>query len=787
MKKLYISLLIAGVAFQGLKAQNIQNNPGSNHGNKFEQLGTILTTPNEQRTASGAPGVKYWQQQADYDIKCTLDEKNLLLKGTQTVTYTNNSPDVLTYIWLQLDENEHSTSKNAGYQSSSRMPSMSTTQMVDRAAAESQENGYGVNITSLTDASGKKLTYTVNKTMMRVEMPQPLKSGQKFVFNVTWDYKITDRLVLGGRGGYEFFPEDGNYLFTMAQWYPRLCVYSDFQGWQNHQFTGRGEFALTFGNFKVQITVPADHIVGGTGEVINYNAVLSPTQLSRYKQATTAKAPVEIVTLAEAKAAETKKSTQTKTWVFQAQNVRDFAWTSSRKFVWDAMAQPVEGKNVMCMSFYGKEAYGLYSKFSTKAVAHTVKTYSDFTFPYPYPTAQSVEAANGMEYPMICFNYGRTEKDGTYSETSKNGMLGVIIHEVGHNFFPMIVNSDERQWTWMDEGLNSFLEYMTEELWDNKFPSKKGPAYTIVDYMKLPKDQLEPVMTNSENIVRFGPNAYSKPATALNILRETIMGRELFDYAFKEYARRWAFKHPTPADLFRTMEDASGEDLDWFWRGWFYSTDACDISLDSVKVARPDFNGKIPAPRTINARVDKPQVNAFEDISKVRNREDKRIVFYTDQDKNARDFYWSYARGAVKVDSTPTKMEFGRQIEQLPAAEQAKYAGKYFYEVNFSNKGGLIMPVIVEFTYKDGTKKLDRIPAQIWRHNEKNGSKFYVEDKEVASIKLDPMRETADIDESNNVWGGEAKPSKFQLFKQSGATAARGQSVGTNPMQKAIK
>ncbi len=787
MKKLYISLLIAGVAFQGLKAQNIQNNPGSNHGNKFEQLGTILTTPNEQRTASGAPGVKYWQQQADYDIKCTLDEKNLLLKGTQTVTYTNNSPDVLTYIWLQLDENEHSTSKNADYQSSSRMPSMSTTQMVDRAAAESQENGYGVNITSLTDASGKKLTYTVNKTMMRVEMPQPLKSGQKFVFNVAWDYKITDRMVLGGRGGYEFFPEDGNYLFTMAQWYPRLCVYSDFQGWQNHQFTGRGEFALTFGNFKVQITVPADHIVGGTGEVINYNAVLSPTQLSRYKQATTAKAPVEIVTLAEAKAAETKKSTQTKTWVFQAQNVRDFAWTSSRKFVWDAMAQPVEGKNVMCMSFYGKEAYGLYSKFSTKAVAHTVKTYSDFTFPYPYPTAQSVEAANGMEYPMICFNYGRTEKDGTYSETSKNGMLGVIIHEVGHNFFPMIVNSDERQWTWMDEGLNSFLEYMTEELWDNKFPSKKGPAYTIVDYMKLPKDQLEPVMTNSENILRFGPNAYSKPATALNILRETIMGRELFDYAFKEYARRWAFKHPTPADLFRTMEDASGEDLDWFWRGWFYSTDACDISLDSVKVARPDFNGKIPAPRTINARVDKPQVNAFEDISKVRNREDKRIVFYTDQDKNARDFYWSYARGTVKVDSTPTKMEFGRQIEQLPAAEQAKYAGKYFYEVNFSNKGGLIMPVIVEFTYKDGTKKLDRIPAQIWRHNEKNGSKFYVEDKEVASIKLDPMRETADIDESNNVWGGEAKPSKFQLFKQSGATAARGQSVGTNPMQKAVK
>jgi hypothetical protein len=788
MKKSYISFLIAASMFQVAKAQNIQNNPGSNHGNKFEQLGTILNTPNEQRTASGAPGVKYWQQRADYDIKCTLDEKTLTLTGQESITYTNNSPDVLTYIWLQLDENEHSNTKNANYQTSSKMPLGTTIQSLDRTQDDGKDNGYGVNITSLTDAQGKKLAYTVNKTMMRVEVPVPLKSGQKFVFNVGWTYKIGDRMAQGGRGGYEFFPEDGNHLFTMAQWYPRLCVYSDFQGWQNHQFTGRGEFALTFGDFKVQITAPADHVVGGTGECVNYNAVLTPTQLARWQKAKVSDVPVEIVTLADAKLAETKKSNQTKTWVFQANDVRDFAWTSSRKFVWDAMAQKVADKSVMCMSFYGKEAYGLYSKFSTRAVAHTVKTYSDFTFPYPYPVAQSVEAANGMEYPMICFNYGRTEKDGTYSETSKNGMLGVIIHEVGHNFFPMIVNSDERQWTWMDEGLNSFLEYLTEELWDNKFPSKKGPAHTIVDYMKLPKDQLEPVMTNSENIVRFGPNAYSKPATALNILRETIMGRELFDYAFKEYARRWAFKHPTPADLFRTMEDASGEDLDWFWRGWFYSTDPCDISLDSVKFARPDFSAKVPEPKTAVSRIDKPMVNAFEDVSKIRNREDKRIVFYTDKDKNAQDFYWRYARGLEKVDTTSTqKVTFGQQLEALSSAEQAKYAGKYFYEVSFSNKGGLIMPVILEFTYTDGTKKIDRIPAQIWRLNENNGSKFYVEDKEIASIKLDPMRETADIDESNNTWGGKQSPSKFQLFKQKGATAARGQSVGANPMQKAMK
>ncbi|MCX2473154.1 M1 family metallopeptidase [Pedobacter sp. MC2016-05] len=777
-------LLISGSAAM---AQNIQNNPGSNHGNKFEQLGTILPTPNEQRTASGAPGVKYWQQRADYNIKCELDEKNLMLTGSETITYTNNSPDPLTYIWLQLDENEHSTSKSANYQDATKMPAGGTTQTLDQLSAKG-DNGNGINITKLTDATGKTLKYTVNKTMMRVDLPVALKTGQKYIFNINWNYKITDRMSVGGRGGYEFFPADGNYLFTMTQWYPRLCVYSDFQGWQNHQFTGRGEFALTFGDFKVQMTVPADHLVGSTGECINYSAVLTPTQLSRYNTAKTATAPVEIQTLAEAKAAEAKKSTAKKTWVFNANNVRDFAWTSSRKFVWDAMPQKIEANNntVMCMSFYGKEAYNLYSKFSTRAVAHTIKTYSDFTIPYPYPVAQSIEAANGMEYPMICFNYGRTDADGTYSESTKNGMLGVIIHEVGHNFFPMIVNSDERQWTWMDEGLNSFVEYLTEELWDNKFPSKKGPAYTIVDYMKLPKDELEPIMTNSENIVRFGPNAYSKPATGLNILRETIMGRELFDYAFKEYSRRWAFKHPEPADLFRTMEDASGEDLDWFWRGWFYGTDPCDISLDSVKFAKADFPKEVPAARSRMVKVDKPALNAFEDISKIRNREDKKINFYVDKNTGAQDFYYKYDRGMVTVDTTATtKQEMAMPYEVVPEADQAKYANKFLYELSFSNKGGLVMPIIVEFTYKDGTKEIDRIPAQIWRHNELKTSKFYVKDKEVASILVDPLRETADIDTSNNAWGGKAKESKFRAFKMKAATAVRGQSVGSNPMKVA--
>ena len=779
------SVLILLFSISVSHAQDIKNNPNSNHGNKFEQLGVILPTPNEYRTASGAPGPKYWQQRADYDIKCELDEKNLKLTGSETITYFNNSPDVLTYLWFQMDENEHSSVNNANYQTSSMMP-----EQLDIAAVEAEEenrsdNGFGFIIDKLTDALGKPLKYTLNKTMMRLDLPTPLKPGQKFVVRIDWNYKISDRFKQGGRGGFEYFAEDGNHLFTIAQWYPRLCVYSDNQGWQNQQFTSRGEFALTFGNFKVQMTVPADHVVGSTGECLNYTQNLSATQLARWQKAQTAKEPVEIVTLEEAKAAEKKKSSAKKTWIFKADNVRDFAWTSSRKFVWDAMPATVEGKKVMCMSFYGKEAYGLYRPYSTKAVAHTIKTYSKFTIPYPYPVAQSVEAANGMEYPMICFNYGRTAQDGTYSEATKYGMLGVIIHEVGHNFFPMIINSDERQWTWMDEGLNTFVQYLAEELFDNKFPSRRGPAFAIIDYMKLPKDQLEPIMTNSENIIGFGPNAYAKPATGLNILRETIMGRELFDYAFKEYARRWAFKHPTPADLFRTLEDASGEDLDWFWRGWFYGTDVTDIALDSVKYFKPDLQNapKAQGETVTRNKLDKPLLNPFEDVSKIRNREDKNIKFLTDVDTTLRDFYWRYARGLEPYDTTTYTVPVPEKTEPLNEEAKKRVANKHFYELAFSNKGGLVMPIIVEWTFKDGTKQVDRIPAQVWRYNENKVSKVFIKDKEVSSIKLDPLRETADINEANNTWGDIPPASKFQMFKAK--QQVRGQSTGINPMQKA--
>ncbi|HMY85240.1 MAG TPA: M1 family metallopeptidase [Saprospiraceae bacterium] len=770
-------ILLATIA----DAQVIRNNPNSNHANKFEQLGTILPTPNEYRSASGSPGPKYWQQRADYNIKCTLDEGKQHLTGTEVITYYNESPDPLPYLWMQLDENQHSNINNAGYQSESEMPRQLTDRDLRNYEANKKDNGFGFNITRVVDAMGKPISFTINKTMMRLNLSKPLKPGEKIVFTIDWNYNLVNRREQGGRGGYEYFPNDDNYLFTMTQWYPRMCVYSDFQGWQNHQFSGRAEFALTFGDFHVEMTVPSDHVVCATGECQNYDKVLTPAQLERWKKAQTASDVMEIVTLDEAKAAEKKKSRTSKTYIFEAKNVRDFAWGSSRKFVWDALPVDIEGKKVMAMSFYGKEAYGLYRPFSTKVVAHTIRTYSHFTIPYPYPVAQSVEASNGMEYPMICFNYGRTEEDGTYSEGIKNGMIGVIIHEVGHNFFPMIINSDERQWTWMDEGLNTFVEYLTEELWDNKFPSKRGPASSIVNYMKLPKDELEPIMTNSDNIVSFGPNAYAKPATGLNILRETIMGRELFDHAFRNYCRKWAFKHPTPADFFRSMEDASGEDLDWFWRGWFYSTDACDISLDTVKYAVADVNATVKTSRPMKRSVQGPLLNDFDDISKVRNREDKNIVFETDRDTTLRDFYWKYARNLETQDTTKFNVLWPESVEPLDESLKKQFEKFHAYELTLSNKGGLVMPVIIEWTYTDGSKEVERISAQIWRKNENKITKSFIKEKEVASILIDPFKETADIDESNNGWNVIPQPSKFKAFKQR-KTMEKGEGTDINPM-----
>jgi hypothetical protein len=751
----------------------------SNHANKFEQLDQILRSPNEYRGADGAPGPKYYQQKADYKINCSIDTKEQRLDGSESITYYNNAPIDMTYLWVQLDENEHEPSNTKHHMNMSSMGKVMNESSLKSLEASSYLKKYGVKIKKVADASGKALKYTIVESMMRVELPAPLKSGKKFTFSIDWSYHLIDRFSTPswGRGGYEYFSDNGNYLYTVVQWFPRMCVYSDFEGWQNKQFLGTGEFALTFGDYEVNITMPVDHVVAATGMCQNLKELITPAQYNRWLQAQNSKEPIEIVTLEEAKANEKQPiSSQTKTWRYKAQNVRDFAWTASKKFVWDAMPHTNElGQKVICQSLYGKEAYPIYRKYSTKAVDHTLRTYSKYSIPYPYPSAISVEAANGMEYPMICFNPGRAEPDGTYTERAKNSALLVIIHEVGHNYFPMIINSDERQWAWFDEGINSFVQFLTEQEWDNNYPSDGGVPHRITEYMSRPKNQLEPIMTNSENIIDYGSNAYDKPATALNILRETVMGRELFDYAFKEYCRRWAFKHPTPEDFFRTMEEASAMDLDWFWRGWFYSIDAVDIELDTVIWYKADLeNDPLRKTDTFTNTIKAPR--SF--LTKERNREQLK-TFPVEKDASITDFYNTYEPWKTE-DSIQVNIRYKYDSLYTKKEKEEKLAGKNYYELKFKNKGGLVMPIIIEWTFADGSKEIQRVPVEIWRKNEGEITKVFVKDKEVTKIVIDPFAETADIDETNNSWPvSDVKPTKFQVFKQ------HKMEPKPNPMQKA--
>lgn len=739
---------------------------------KFAQLDQELPTPNEYRNAAGAPGHNYYQQKADYKMNITIDDETQKLSGFETITYTNNSPDKLDYLWLQLDQNIYSVDSDSKIIEVEKMEDFKT---VGDIRKKSFYYDGGFKIEEIKSASGQKMRYFINKTMMRIDLDKPLLPKTSVTFQIKWWYNINDRMAVGGRSGYEYFEKDNNYLYTVAQYFPRMCVYNDVTGWQNKQFLGRGEFTLPFGDYDVNITVPADHIVGATGECQNLTSVLNAEQKKRFDQARKAEAPVMIVTQAEAEKAESGKLKQTKTWNFKAANVRDFAFASSRKFIWDAQNVTVGGKNILCMSYYPKEGNPLWERYSTKLVAHTIKTYSKYTVDYPYPVAISVHSKwIGMEYPMICFNGGRPEADGTYSEQEKYGMWGVIIHEVGHNFFPMIINSDERQWSWMDEGLNTFVQYLTEQEWERGYPSRRGPAYMIADYMRGDKKTISPIMTNSESIFQFGNNAYGKPATALNILRETIMGRELFDYAFKTYCERWKFKHPTPADFFRTMEDASAVDLDWFWRGWFYGTDNVDISVDDVKWF--ELNTQNPEIEKAFKKEQDAEKDKF--IGDERN---KTMIQQTinEKDKNIDDFYANAKKNQYAVDALEKK-EYQDFIAKTDKKDlDFLNSNKQFYEVSFSNKGGLVMPLIVEFTFKDDTKQVFRIPAEIWRQYEDKVSKVFILDKEIKSVRLDPFLETADTDLDNNSWPKEVNPTRYQLFKQ--------QAPKENPMQRQKK
>jgi hypothetical protein len=764
LTKITRSLLLAllCLAFAPTPAQGQSK---TNPSDKFRQLEEILPTPNEQRAASGAPGRAYWQQRADYQINVELDDANQRINASETITYHNQSPDTLAYLWLQLDQNIWRQDSDARLtQTAPNLERVPLNQIENMLYARTFEGGY--RITAVRDAKGAPLKHTIVKTMMRVDLPQPLAPGASVAFSVDWNYRINDQRKIGGRTGYEFFPKDGNYLYEIAHWFPRMAAYNDVSGWQHKQFLGAGEFTLEFGNYRVSITVPDDHVVSSTGVLQNPSAVLTAAQRTRLERARTAKEPIFIITPEEARANEARKPVVgKKTWVFHADNVRDFAFASSRKFIWDAQGHNVEGNRVMAMSFYPKEGEPLWSKYSTHAIIHTLNVYSRYSFTYPYPVAISVNGpVGGMEYPMICFNGPRPEEDGTYTARTKYGLISVIIHEVGHNYYPMIVNSDERQWTWMDEGLNSYLQFLAEQEWEENYPSRRGEPQNIREYMAS-ADQV-PIMTNSESLLQFGNNAYGKPATALNVLRETILGRELFDFAFRQYSQRWKFKRPMPADFFRSMEDASGVDLDWFWHGWFYTTDHVDISIERVRLFQPfTGNPEIDKAARLKDRGEQPQT-----LSQERS---KALPKRVDEFPSLRDFYNAYDELVVTERDRAQYQQFLQGLS--PRERELLQTGLNFYVVDLKNLGGLVSPVIFDIEYMDGTHEMMRIPAEIWRFNNTEVSKLIMTDKEVRSISLDPRMETADVDMSNNNFPRRPIKSRFQLFKEGQAQP--------NPMQ----
>ena len=735
----------------------------------FRQIHELLPTPNESRLASGAPGPNYWQQKVDYDIKVSLDDTKQQLKGSETIFYRNNSPHALKYLWLQLDQNRFAPGSDESLtKEAPNLDGISFNGLRSQLYRQSFDGGY--KIKQVLDNKGNPLKIQIVGTMMRIDLQKPLQPKSKFIFSVEWEYNIIDADLNRARGGYEFFKKDKNYIYELAQWFPRMASYTDYTGWQHKQFLGSGEFTLEFGNYKVEITAPSDHIVAATGELQNSQQILSPEQNQRWKKAIETGKTTFIVNPEEAKETQENKDKPkgTKTWIFKAENVRDFAWASSRKFIWDAKYHEFSpGKRAWAMSFYPNEAEPLWSKYSTASITHTLDIYSKFTFDYPYPVAISVNGpVFGMEYPMICFNGPRPEEDGTYSEGTKNALIGVVIHEVGHNWFPMIVNSDERQWTWMDEGLNSFLQFLAQAEWQQKWSSGRGKPKSITSYMASSKQR--PIMTNSESIHQFGNNAYSKPSAALNVLRETVLGRELFDFAFKEYSTRWMFKRPEPADFFRSMEDASGVDLDWFWRGWFYTTKKVDLAMKSLRLYQIDTkNPDIEKP----LKKEKREENEAKDLIDLRNRTLPKLV---DKNRELLDFYNKFDPLNVTESDRREYNDFLKNLE--PEELKLLSLRRKFYVIELENIGGLVSPVILDIRYADGKKGTMKIPAEIWKRNTKTIKKLVVAKKEITQIEIDPMLETADTDRHNNYWPPRPIESRFQIQKKK---------KEKNPIQKA--
>ncbi len=760
LKFLSFILLMSSAGFitaQETEATKEERKAGHLNNNRFKQLYQEFSSPNQYRSASGAPGPAYYQQQADYKMDIFLNDDTSVLSGRETITYTNNSPDVLEYLWVQLDQNVRaSDSKSPLIEANGAAPAQQASTFVNSYMGQAFDGGFKIEY--VKDRKGNNLPYIINRTMMRIDIPKAMAPGDSYSFDIKWWYNIVNHTIDRARSGYEVF-DDGNKGYVIAQFFPRMAVYSDVEGWQNSQFWGRDEFALPFGDYDVSITVPADHTMDATGVLTNRKEVFSKTMMSRYNKAKQSyNTPVVIVTQEEAENASKTNVKATKTWKYKAQNVRDYGFATSRRYIWDMMAVKIGEKDVMAVSLYPPEGNPLWEDYSTKVVASTLKSYSRMSFDYPYHKAISVHAkGQGMEYPMICWNYGRPDAEGNYSERVKYGMMSVIIHEVGHNYFPMIVNSDERQWTWMDEGLNTFVQYVAEQdfgewypdaIAPNKaYPSRRGPAKKIVNYMAGDQDFIAPIMTKGLNTYNFGANAYSKPATGLNILRETIMGRELFDHAFRTYSQRWMFKHPTPEDFFRTMEDASAVDLDWFWRAWFYSTDYTDIGVKDVKKYY------------VSSKMNK-QVREMIEARGMKESDLPPLVYLVEEDSE--DF--EQAMKTQTLNDVTTLQSY--IMDNISAEDRAKLKSpRFFYDVTFEKPGGIPMPIIVEYTYSDGSTKRETFPAQVWRKNDKEVRKVVASEMEITKIMVDPDLETADIDTANNAWPKRKKLGEFKKFK----------------------
>ena len=523
--------------------------------------------PNAIRTGAGAPGRGYWQQRVDYLIRASLDTVAQRVSGEERITYYNRSPDTLRYLWLQLDQNL--------FRSSSRGARLFDQD--SRFGTKGAEGG--VTLTKVLApghpaAGGRpaqpaaRLKYHVNGTLMRVDLPRPLPPGGRQLLDIGWSFPFGPN---SNRMGLELI--DSSYVYEVAQWYPRLAVYDDVRGWNTEQYLGQGEFYLEYGSFDVSLTLPANMLVAATGTLQNPAQVLTPAQRTRLSRARSSDSTVVIRGKDEVgdPASRPLSRSGTLTWRFTADSVRDFAWAAARHFIWDAAG--ANGGKTLAMSFYPPSAEPVWNQ-STQYVRFAVENYSSW-LPYPYPVAINVNGIEGgMEYPMIVFCHNRTDGPALFSVTD---------HEIGHTWFPMIVGNNERLYAWMDEGFNTFMNYYN---WEKKYPgtyNRRGNPTIYIPFALSGRE--EPVMTPADRIRgSLSVTAYTKPGLALILLRDRIIGPARFDAAFREYIRRWAYKHPTPADFFRTIEDGVGEDLSWFWRSWFHTTDRLDQAVDSVTV-----------------------------------------------------------------------------------------------------------------------------------------------------------------------------------------------------------